>query len=137
MRVGLVVLAVLDGTVGAWQYFFPRSFYDDFPTVSNDPPYNEHLMADVGGLNLAIVTVLVIAAVVLEYRLVMAALAGFGVYCGTHFVYHVTNFEGFGVRDAVAVGTGLGIEFVLTIALLFLGYHLRTRSLRRARSDAF
>ncbi|GAA0266652.1 hypothetical protein GCM10009539_61860 [Cryptosporangium japonicum] len=134
MRAGLVVLAVLDGLVGAWQYFFPRSFYDDFPTVSNDPPYNEHLMADVGGLNLAIVTVLVIAAVVLEHRLVMAALAGFGVYCGTHFVYHVTNFDGFPIRDAVAVGTGLGIEFVLTIALLFLGYHLRTRDLAGSRA---
>ncbi|MFG1921846.1 hypothetical protein [Cryptosporangium sp. NPDC048952] len=135
MRAGLILLAALDGLVGAWQYFFPRSFYDDFPTVSNDPPYNEHLMADIGGLNLAIVTVVVIAAVVLEYRLVMAALAGFGVYCGTHFAYHVTNFDGFPVRDAVAVGTGLGIEFVLTIALLFLGYYLRTQALRHARSE--
>ncbi|EXG82120.1 hypothetical protein [Cryptosporangium arvum] len=127
MRVGLILLAGLDGLVGAWQYFFPRSFFDDFPTVRLDPPYNEHLVADVGGLNLAIVTVLVIAAVVLEYKIVMAGLAGFAVYCGTHFVYHVTNFDGFPVQDAVAVGTGLGIEFVLTIALLFFGYHIRTR----------
>jgi hypothetical protein len=90
-------------------------------------------VADVGGLNLAIVTVLVIAAVVLEYQVVMAGLAGFAVYCGTHFVYHVTNYDGFPVPDAVAVGTGTGIEFVLTIALLFLGFHLRTRQLSRTR----
>ncbi|WP_170324034.1 hypothetical protein [Cryptosporangium phraense] len=36
------------------------------------------------------------------------------------------------MRDAVAVGTGLGIEVVLTIALLFLAYHLRTRQLSPA-----
>ena len=133
MRAGLILLAALDGLVGAWQYFFPRSFFDDFPTVRLDPPYNEHLMADVGGLNLALVTVLVIAAVVLEYKVVMAGLAGFAVYCGTHFVYHVTHFDGFPVQDAVAVGTGLGVEFVLTIGLLFLGLSLRPRERAAAR----
>jgi hypothetical protein len=30
--------------VGAWQYFAPRSFYTDIPTVAADPPFNQHLM---------------------------------------------------------------------------------------------
>ena len=132
LRAGLVLLAVLDGVVGAWQYFFPRSFFDDFPTVELDPPYNEHLVADVGGLNLALVAILVYAAVVLEYRVVMAALAGFAIYAGTHFLWHVTNFDGFPVQDAVAVGTGLGFEVVLTIALLFLAYSARNEELSAA-----
>jgi hypothetical protein len=45
VRYGLILLIVLDGIVGGWQYFFPRSFFDDFPTVKLDPPYNEHLVS--------------------------------------------------------------------------------------------
>ena len=46
---------------------FPRSFYDDFPGagrtwVAVDGPYNEHLVRDVGGLNLALAFVAVLAA---------------------------------------------------------------------------
>jgi len=48
--------------VGFWALLAPRSFYDDFPGggrswVSALPPYNEHLVRDVGGLpsNLAVV----------------------------------------------------------------------------------
>ena len=125
MRAGIVLLIVLDGMVGVWQYFFPRSFYDDFPTVSLDPPFNEHLVSDVGGLNIALVGVLVFAAVYLEYRLVLAALTGFALYALSHFVFHVMHFDHFSLGDAVGVGTGLGFEVVLTIALLIV-----TRSTR-------
>ena len=106
IRAGLILLIVLDGIVGAWQYFFPRSFFTDFPTVSLDPPYNEHLVSDVGGLNLALVTVLAFAAVWLEYRLVMAALTGFAVYSATHFLFHVRHFQHFSLGDAVGVPSG-------------------------------
>ncbi|MFI7547500.1 hypothetical protein [Actinoplanes sp. NPDC049599] len=127
LRAGLVLLIVLDGSVGVWQYFFPRSFYDDFPTVRLDPPFNEHLVSDVGGLNIALVGVLIFAAVHLERRLVLAALTGFGLYSLTHFVFHVRHFEHFSLRDAVGVGTGLGLEVVLTIALLVLAGTLPRR----------
>jgi hypothetical protein len=131
LRAGIVLLIVLDGLVGVWQYFFPRSFYDDFPTVSLDPPFNEHLVSDVGGLNIALVGVLVFAAVHLEHRLVVAALTGFALYAFTHFVFHVSHFDHFSLRDAVGVGTGLGFEVVLTIALLVLA-----RSIHRADTAA-
>ena len=37
VRVGLLLLIVLDGVVGFWQYFFPDSFFTDFPTSSTTP----------------------------------------------------------------------------------------------------
>ena len=58
LRGGLLVLAVSALTVGLWALLVPRSFYDDFPLpgrawVSTLGPYNEHLVRDVGALNLA------------------------------------------------------------------------------------
>ncbi|MFD0523445.1 hypothetical protein [Paractinoplanes durhamensis] len=78
--------------------FFPRSFYDDFPTVRLDPPYNEHLVSDVGGLGLALSAMLVIAAVVLERTIALAALTGYAIYAATHFAFHVRHFEHFAAR---------------------------------------
>jgi hypothetical protein len=70
----------------------PRSFYDDFPLgrgwVSMDGPYNEHLVRDVGSLNLAIV-VLVLAALFVSTRsLARVAAVVYLVNAVPHFVYH-------------------------------------------------
>ncbi|GIM96167.1 hypothetical protein [Paractinoplanes toevensis] len=118
-RAGLFTLAGLQTIVSVWQYFFPRSFYDDFPTVRLDPPYNEHLLSDVGGLGLALTAMLYFAAVVLDRKVVLSALTGYTIYAATHFAFHVRHFEHFSVRDALGVGTGLGFEVVLAVALLF------------------
>ncbi|MEU4424502.1 hypothetical protein AB0F81_28110 [Actinoplanes sp. NPDC024001] len=127
-RAGLFVLATLQAFVSAWQYLFPRSFYDDFPTVRLDPPYNEHLVTDVGGLGLALTAVLVMAAVRFDEKVARAALTGYLIYAGTHFVFHVTHFDNFSLTQALAVGTGLGIEVVLALLLLYV-----LRLLARAR----
>ncbi|GIF20105.1 hypothetical protein BJ973_001989 [Actinoplanes tereljensis] len=118
IRVGLFTLAGLQTMVSVWQYFFPRSFYDDFPTVSLDPPYNEHLLTDVGGLGLALTAMLYFAAVVLDRKVVLSAVLGYTIYAASHFAFHVRHFEHFSLRDALGVGTGLGLEVVLALALL-------------------
>ena len=121
IRGGLILLAALQAVVSIWQYAFPRSFFDDFPTVRLDPPYNEHLVSDVGGLGLALTAMLVIAAVTMTRPVVLTALTGYLIYAATHFAFHVGHFEHFSLRDAVSVGTGLGIEVVLAVVLLFAG----------------
>jgi hypothetical protein len=121
IRAGLVLLAALQAVVSVWQYAFPRSFFDDFPTVKLDPPYNEHLVSDVGGLGLALTAMLVIAAVVMTRQVVLISLTGYLIYAATHFAFHVSHFEHFELRDAVSVGTGLGVEVVLALLLLFAG----------------
>ena len=65
VRLLLWLLALGNLGVGIQAAFTPRSFYDDFPLgrgwVALDGPYNQHLVRDVGSLNLALV-VLVFAA---------------------------------------------------------------------------
>jgi hypothetical protein len=119
LRGGLFTLAALQTVVSLWQYFAPRSFYDDFPTVRLDPPYNEHLVTDVGGLGLAVTATLYIAAILVDTRVALTALTGYLIYAASHFVFHVTHFDNFSLREALGVGTGLGIEVVLALLLLY------------------
>lgn len=58
-RAAVLLIALNALTVGVWAQFAPESFYRAFPGlgwawVSVDGPYNEHLIRDVGGLNLAL-----------------------------------------------------------------------------------
>ena len=128
IRAGLILLAALQAVVSIWQYVFPHSFFVDFPTVELDPPYNEHLVSDVGGLGLALTVMLVIGAVTMTRQVVLTALTGYLIYAATHFAFHVSHFEHFDLRDALSVGTGLGVEVVLTLVLLFAGWRSRSSS---------
>ncbi|MFF5083700.1 hypothetical protein ACFY36_42185 [Actinoplanes sp. NPDC000266] len=125
LRGGLLTLAGLQTIVSAWQYLFPRAFYDHFPTVKLDPPYNEHLVSDVGGLGLALTAMLYFAAVIMENKVVMSALIGYLIYAATHFFFHVTHFDNFSLAEALGVGTGLGIEVVLAALLLYVAWATR------------
>jgi hypothetical protein len=120
LRAGLLTLATLQAFVSLWQYFFPRAFYDHFPTVKLDPPYNEHLLSDVGGLGLALTAMIFFAAYVMERNVVLAALSGYLIYAFTHFMFHIRNFENFSIPEALGVGTGLGLEVVLAALLLYV-----------------
>lgn len=120
LRGGLIALAALQTFASAWQYIFPRSFYDDFPTVNLDPPYNEHLITDIGGLGLALAGILWFAAWALDNKVMISALIGYLIYAALHFLFHVRHFEHFSLPEALGVGTGLGAEVVLAVALLYL-----------------
>src|SRR3954451_21930753 len=78
VRVLLWFLVISSFLVGFQALFTPRSFYDDFPLgrgwVHMDGPYNQHLVRDVGSLNLALV-VLVLAALFVSTRLLATVAA--------------------------------------------------------------
>ena len=61
-RAALWITAASAAGVGLLAAFAPRSFYDDFPYVGHWvdrlPPYNEHLVTDVGALYLGFALVL-------------------------------------------------------------------------------
>jgi hypothetical protein len=125
MRIGLVVLGFPSLVVGIWAAFFPRSFYDDFPGmgrvwVAPDGPYNEHLVRDVGELNLALVVVTAVAVVTLVPTLVRAVLAGWIVYSVPHLVYHLRNMEPFSTDDQVSIGASLALVPIVAVVLLVL-----------------
>jgi len=112
-KIALVVIAGGALLVGVWAQLFPRSFYDDFPGagrvwVAVDGPYNEHLVRDVGGLQLGLALVAIVALVtgsVLVARVAGGAALLFGV---PHLVYHSLHLEAFDTGDKVALVGSLG-----------------------------
>ena len=125
IRAGLIFLAVAQGAAGLIQLFAPRFFYDDFPTsatpwVSLLPPYNEHLMRDVGALTLAYVLVLTAAAIWPEPKLVRVALAANLMFTVPHFVFHATHLDHYPTGPAIGQTIALGLGVLIPITLLIL-----------------
>jgi nucleoside-diphosphate-sugar epimerase len=95
VRLLLWLLALGNLGVGIQAAFTPRSFYDDFPLgrswVAMDGPYNQHLVRDVGSLNLALV-VLVFAALLIGTRtMARTAMVVWLINAVPHFVYHLRH----------------------------------------------
>ena len=109
--------------IGAWAQFAPRSFYDDFPGlgrhwVRGDGPFNEHLVRDVGGLNIGLAIILVVAMITLSRPMIVVACAASLAYGIPHLVYHIFNTDSLATSDAVASIGGLVLFAALPIALI-------------------
>jgi hypothetical protein len=122
-RIVLVLLAWSTAVVGFWAAFAPRSFYDNFPGgghewVAADGPYNEHLVRDVGELNLALTVVTLFALVVLARSLVLATAIAWLVYGVPHLVYHARHLSPFSGSDTSAVPFSLALGVVGALLLL-------------------
>jgi hypothetical protein len=110
--------------VGVWAQMAPRSFYDSFPGlgrvwVAIDGPYNEHLIRDVGGLNLALTTVLVGAVFTMSRSLVISATIAALLYGVPHVIYHLAHTEPLATSDVVGSVGGLALFVVVAGAILF------------------
>lgn len=102
----LALLCAYALALGALAAFAPHTFYDDFPFFSHWvellPPYNEHLVTDVGGLYLGFALLFGWAARSLERTLVRAACAAFLLTACLHLIFHASHLEGFGTADGIA-----------------------------------
>ena len=122
-QVVLVVLAATAALVGAWAQVAPGSFYADFPGprrfwVSLDGPFNEHLIRDVGGLNLALAVLTVAAAATRRARLARLAAACWLIFSVPHFTYHATHLGPFEAIDATAQVVSLALQVVAPVWVL-------------------
>ena len=110
-RGALLILTAYCLFIGFVAVAAPHTFYSDFPFlrhwVDKLPPYNEHLITDVGGLYLGFAVVVGLAAWRLERGLVIAACAGFLTVSVPHLLFHATHLGGFGELDAIAELTAL------------------------------
>ena len=125
VRLGLLYEAASFALVGFWAAFAPRSFYVDFPGtgrhwISADGPFNEHLVRDVGELNLALFVVLVAALITMSMPLVRAALVAVIVNGVLHVVYHARHLDLFSSSDSAAVIGSLVLAPALAVVLLVL-----------------
>lgn len=122
-QAALAALAVVGLVTGLWAGLAPRSFYDDFPGggrtwVAADGPYNEHLVRDVGALNLALTVVTVVALVTLGRAVVVAAALAWLVFQVPHLVYHARHVDVYDGSDKVATITSLVLAVVLPAVVL-------------------
>ena len=96
--VGLWVLGIFGLYTGLLQQFLPQRFYDQFPGfgmawVSSDGPFNEHLMRDLGGANLALAFLIFLAIARPTAYLVRGVAIAVLIAQVPHFVYHALHLD--------------------------------------------
>jgi hypothetical protein len=133
LRAGLIFYLGVELLVGGWAAGWPRWFYDDFPWPGHPwvgplPAYNEHLIRDFGGMNLALAVVFAVAAATLDRRLARTALVAYLVFATPHLVFHLNHLAPFATVDAVAQTAALVALAVLPLPLLTLAGRLNTRA---------
>jgi hypothetical protein len=105
-RLALIPLFLSALLIGLTATAFPRTFYDDFPFLASWvdllPPYNEHLVTDVGGLYLGFAVLFGWAAWSLDRTLIRAVSVAWLLTATLHLVFHAGHLEGFGTADAAA-----------------------------------
>lgn len=84
----------------------PHAFYDHFPFLRHWvdllPPYNEHLVTDVGELYLGFAVLFGWALWTLQPTLVRAVCAAWLVPSVLHLIFHATHLGNFDTGDAIA-----------------------------------
>jgi hypothetical protein len=138
IRLALIYLVVTIGGLAAWILIAPKGFYDDFPGggahwVSALPPYNEHLERDFGAAALGLTVLAALAALWMERRVIQAAAISVFAAGIPHLAYHLTTTEHYSTGDNVASLTGLALDVLLPLALLYL---VSDRAQRRAGTPA-
>ena len=122
-RAALALLAVQAAAIGALAWLAPRTFYDDFPFVAHWvdrlPPYNQHLVTDVGAFYLGFGVLLGWTAWSMQRDLVRAACAAWIVFSLLHFAFHATHLDGFGAADAAGELLALGSVAALPLVALW------------------
>ncbi len=129
-----MLLAIQAGVIGVWALVAPRSFYEDFPGAAGAwvaalPPFNEHLIRDVGGLYVGFTVLFVTATVVMDDTLVKATLLSWLPFAALHLYFHVTHSGALDFSEAA-----LQNALLAAVVLIPLGLLLGMRRKRRAAS---
>ncbi|MDQ3757962.1 MAG: hypothetical protein M3394_08955 [Actinomycetota bacterium] len=123
VRIGLAYLAIGAGSVGVWATVAPRSWFDNYPGgpftawAAAHPPYNEHLVLDVGALYLGFTILFLWALWRPSPALVVPVAATWVVVQLPHLVFHVQHDDGLPSGDRIAQTGGL-VGFVVVAALV-------------------
>jgi hypothetical protein len=125
LRAGLALLAASAVLTGVWAAVVPTAFYSSFPGgghtwVALLPPYNEHLVRDVGDLYLGFSVLLVWAAISLRPHLVCAALVSWEASALPHALFHLAHLGGLPPADAITQMSALAGTALLPLVLLLV-----------------
>lgn len=115
VRAGLALLGVLYLAGAVPALLAPRWFFDRFPGLGRRwtaayPPFNEHLVADLGATFATLATLLLVAAWLGDARVGVVVLAAVLVFSTLHLVFHATHH-----------GTLTGLDLVGSLVALVVG----------------
>src|SRR5262245_54310337 len=96
VRVGMGLLAAINAWWGGWARFAPLDFFDSFPGFGHHwtaayPPYNEHLVTDLGSTFLTLAFLLAVGALVDSRTVRRVVLGGVLVFNGLHLQFHALH----------------------------------------------
>ncbi len=121
IRIAAGVLAINELVVGAWNLFWPESFYTDFPTVHLTPPFSEHYARDFGGATLGIAVVLLAACIAPSGMLALVAGFAYSAFGVPHFLFHAAHLEHASDAEAVFLVLGNAASAAVGLLLIVLG----------------
>ena len=101
--------------------------------MAAQPPYNEHLIRDIGGLNLGFALLFFASASTLDVALIRTSLGGWLLYAVPHFLFHITNLDRLSASEKVFQTLALGALIVVPIGLLLATRRRRVRGLGSIR----
>lgn len=128
----VAILGVLHLAWGVGAVAAPRWFFDNFPGFGRHwtaayPPYNEHLMTDVGGAFLALGTLLLLAAWLRDRKVTNVVLVGLVVFSAVHLGYHALHPGRLSGGDLAASLVSLVLGVAIPVLLLVLSWARRPR----------
>ncbi len=142
LRGGLTVLGLLHLIWGVAAVAAPRRFFDAFPGFGPGwtaayPPFNEHLMVDVGAAFTAFGVLLLLAATLVDRRVTAVVLTGVVVFSAIHLGYHAVRHGDLAGATLAASLVSLLLGVLVPLALLWINQGTPHRSVRAsARSGA-
>ena len=128
-RVGFGLLGLLNVIWGGWAIAAPAHFFRTFPGfgfhwTSAYPPYNQHLIFDLGATLLTLGVLLAVAAVLDRPAVSWVVAVGTGTFGLLHFGYHALHAGTMGGTDRALSILSLIGGAVLPLALAAT-HHLR------------
>lgn len=120
IRASLAILAFAALSVGLPAAFAPGTFFDDYPFFASWvgllPPYNEHLITDVGGLYLGFGVMFIWALIKPSRQLILPLCVGWLICQLLHSIFHAGHLGPFDTADAIS--QTLLLAFITLLPLL-------------------
>lgn len=121
----VAILGVLHLLWGVGAIAAPRWFFDNFPGFGRHwtaayPPFNEHLMTDVGAAFLSLGVILLIAAAMRDRKVTIVVLTGLLVFSTVHLVFHAWRPGTLTGADLAASLISLALGVVVPAAILIV-----------------
>jgi hypothetical protein len=130
VRTGLWFIGLFGLYTGIQQQFLPQVFYAHFPGfgmtwVSSDGPFNEHLMRDLGGANLALTFMVFLAIARPTAYLVRGVSIAVLISQVPHFVYHALHLDLLpNTLERVLQTASLGLVLLVPVLVLIASHDM-------------